>query len=269
MRLKDGTSELKSELDEGVAKAPKVSQLDRSAHQVAVPILFDEANLHPTQEVIDPANPTVKSVESGFSIIIMLVFGYLVMAVLWALLPHLVGRRQDSRTGVGPVLKAFGLIFGINALVMAVFTAISVVLGWRPDHWLVMLAVLALIAAKGAALFQFFRILFGRLVGGLFSIGFFALGLFVFGGVWPLPTIPGPLQFVHNLHPMSYARYGFIRASDGLYDARFWGSLATLLAFTEAAVVASTVIYNARRSEAATELAEDSVGEQPLSPIAR
>lgn len=276
-QLKAGSSELKTKLDEGVAKAPTVSQLERSAQQMAVPIIFDEANLHPTQELVDPANPTVKSVESGFSIIIMLVFGYLVMAVLSALLPHVVGRRSESRTGAGPVLRAFALIFGINLLVMGMFTALSVVLGWRPDNWLAMGGVIALIAASGAAMFQLFRIIFGRLVGGLFSVGFFALGLFVFGGVWPLPTVPAPLQFLHVLHPMSHARYAFIRATDGLYDGRFWVGLIVLLAVTAVSLIISILIYNARRNGAAHELGEDQletantrrIGEEPLAPVIR
>ncbi|WP_311197686.1 hypothetical protein [Corynebacterium sanguinis] len=277
-QLKDGSGELKSKLDEGAAQAPVVSYVDRSAQQMAVPIIFEEANMHPTQELVDPANPTVKSIESGFSIIIMLVFGYLVMAILSALLPHLVGRRSESRTGAGPVLRALAMIFGINLLVMGIFTALSVVLGWRPDNWLSMGAVILLIAASGAAMFQLFRILFGRLVGGLFSIGVFALGLFVFGGVWPLPTIPGPLQFMHNLHPMSYARYAFIRATDGLYDGRYWASLLVLLAVTVLAAIASIIIYNVRRQGVAQALEEDEVvvtttdrrvGEVPLDPIIR
>ncbi|WP_235840647.1 YhgE/Pip family protein [Corynebacterium liangguodongii] len=277
-QLKDGTSELKAKLDEGAAKAPTVPQLDRSAHQMAVPIVFDEANLHPVQELVDPANPTVKSIESGFSLIVILVFGYLIMAVLSALLPHVVGRRSESKTGAGPVLRAFGLIFGINLLIVGVFTAIAVLTGWRPAHWGSMAVVLALIAANGAAMFQFFRILFGRLIGGLFSIGFFALGLFVFGGVWPLPTIPGPLQFIHNLHPMSHARYGFIRAVEGIYDGRFYAALAVLAILSAVSLVLSILIYNARRSGSAQALAEDNLvvaaaerrpGEEPVDSIVR
>ncbi|WJY67564.1 YhgE/Pip family protein [Corynebacterium auris] len=270
-QLKDGSTELSDKLVEGAENAPVVSKLSDSARQMAVPIIFEEANMHPTQAVVDESNPTVKTVESGFSLIIMLIFGYLVMAVLSALLPHIVGRRSDSRTDAGPVLRAFGLIFLINLGVLAVFTAISVITGWRPDNWATMALVVALIAANGAALFQFFRVLFGRLVGGLFSIEFFALGLFVFGGVWPLPTIPGPLQFFHALHPMSYARYAFIRATDGIYDSTFWVALVVLLAFIVVPLIASVVIYNARRHGAAEELEEDRrekrLGEEPLTSV--
>ncbi|SDS34486.1 YhgE/Pip domain-containing protein [Corynebacterium timonense] len=270
-QLKDGSGELSERLVEGAENAPVVSHLDDSARQMAVPILFEEANLHPTQGLVDESNPTVKTVESGFSLIVMLIFGYLVMAVLSALLPHVVGRRADSRTAAGPVLRAFGLIFLINLAVLGVFTAISVLTGWRPDNWATMAVVVAFIAANGAALFQFFRVLFGRLVGGLFSVGFFALGLFVFGGVWPVPTIPGPLQFFHALHPMSYARDAFMRATDGIYDGTFWVALVVLLGFIVVPLIASVVIYNARRHGAATELEEDRretrLGEEPLASV--
>ena len=273
-QLKDGSTELNQKLTEGAENAPVVSRVPESAHQMAVPIVFEEANMHPAQGLVDESNPTEKKIESGFSLIVMLIFGYLVMAVLAALLPHVVGRRSESRTGAGPVLRAFGLMFLINLGIMAVFTAISVLTGWRPHNWASMGLVIALIAANGAALFQFFRVLFGRLVGGLFSVGFFALGLFVFGGVWPLATIPGPLQFFHALHPMSYARNAFVRSTDGLYDHTYWIGLAVLAGTTIVAALASIIIYNARRKGGATQLQEERVaehesrlGEEPLTSV--
>ncbi|WP_115685102.1 YhgE/Pip domain-containing protein [Corynebacterium senegalense] len=273
-QLKDGSTELSDKLKEGAESAPVVSRVPDSARQMAVPIVFEEANMHPTQGLVDESNPTVKKIESGFSLIVMLIFGYLVMAVLSALLPHVVGRRAESRTPLGPVLRAFGLMFLINLGVMAVFTAISVLTGWRPANWLAMGTVIALIAANGAAMYQFFRVLFGRLVGGMFSVGFFALGLFVFGGVWPISTIPAPLQFFHTVHPMSYARYAFMRATDGLYDGTFWTALAVLFTFSIVALALSVTIYNARRHGAAVELEEDRrlgreprLGEEPVTSV--
>ncbi|MEX3504746.1 YhgE/Pip family protein [Corynebacterium sp. LK2510] len=273
-QLKEGSSELNAKLQEGARNAPTVSKVPESARQMAVPILFEEANMHPTQGLIDESNPTEKRIESGFSMIVMLIFGYLVMAVLSALLPHVVGRRSESRTAAGPVLRAFGLMTLANAAVLAMFTAISILTGWRPANWLAMGVVIALVAVNGAALFQFFRILFGRLVGALFSVGFFALGLFVFGGVWPLPTIPAPLQLFHALHPMSYARDAFMRATDGLFDSSYWIGLIVLAGSALLAVVASTLIYNARRSGQAKELEghrlpqrEERLGEEPFTSI--
>ena len=83
---------------------------------------------------------------------------------------------------------------------------------------------------------------------------------------------------MHNLHPMSYARYAFIRATDGLYDGRYWASLLVLLAVTVLAAIASIIIYNVRRQGVAQALEEDEVvvtttdrrvGEEPLDPIIR
>ena len=77
---------------------------------------------------------------------------------------------------------------------------------------------------------------------------------------------------------MSYARFAFMRATDGLYDSTFVIAIVALIAFTLAALAASIAIYNTRRHGAAGELAEDGlkledtnvrVGEQPLSPIVR
>ena len=148
-------------------------------------------------------------------------------------------------------------------------------LGWSPDNWAVTIGVLALTAITGSAVFQFLRILFGRMYGGVFSLGLFALGLFVFGGIWPLDTTPGPLRMLHSFHPMSYTRDAFMRATDGLYDATFWGGLGGLLVFALLSTGLSLVIYASRRRGAATELEEEveyvnkaRLGEEPAT-IAR
>ncbi|WP_049150343.1 YhgE/Pip domain-containing protein [Corynebacterium propinquum] len=274
-RLKDGTSELSTKLADGAAKAPNITKPEDSASNIAVPINFTASNEHPVQTVADESDPTVKNITAGAAILVIVVFGYLAMALLSTLLPHIVGKRANSYTVLGPVLRALGLISLVNFAVIGFFAGFSVALGWSPDNWAIAIGVLALTAITGSAVFQFLRILFGRMYGGVFSLGLFALGLFVFGGIWPLDTTPGPLRMLHSFHPMSYTRDAFMRATDGLYDATFWGGLGGLLVFALLSTGLSLVIYASRRRGAATELEEEveyvkkaRLGEEPAT-IAR
>ncbi|MBP3949055.1 YhgE/Pip domain-containing protein [Corynebacterium sp. Marseille-P3884] len=247
-RLKDGSEELSTKLDEGAGRAPKVKAMDKSSEQIAVPIIFDEANLHPTQVVVDPADPTKKEPSSGFSILGLIVINFLLMAVVSILLPHAIGRRHKASGAAGPVLSAWARMLGINVALTALLGFVSITLGWRPENWFIIGAALLLIDVAGTTIFQFFRVLFGRVVGAMFNIGFFALGLFVSSAVWPLSTLPAPLAFMNPLHPMSHARNLFVRSVDGIYDGTFWIAIVVLLVFTALALGASIVIYDARRN---------------------
>ena len=246
-RLKDGSNELSTKLGDGAKQAPAVKSLDASSEQIAVPILFQEENLHPTQVVVDPADPTVKKPSSGFSILGLIVINFLLMAVVSILLPHAIGRRHKASGPVGPVMNAWVRMFGINVGLTALLTFVSASLGWRPSSWIVAILALLVIDAAGTSIFQFFRILFGRVVGALFNVGFFAMGLFVAGAVWPLSTLPAPLAALNPLHPMSHARNLFVRSVDGIYDGTFWLAFIVLVVAGLAAVGASIVIYDARR----------------------
>ncbi len=246
-QLKDGSTELSTKLADGAKKAPEVKNMEKSSDQIAVPIIFDEANLHPTQVLVDPENPTQKTPSSGFSILGLIVINFLLMAVVSILLPHAIGRRHRASGAAGPVLSAWATMLGINVALTALLAFVSITLGWRPENWFVIGGALLLIDIAGTSIFQFFRILFGRAVGAMFNVGFFALGLFVSGAVWPLSTLPAPLAFMNPLHPMSHARNLFVRSVDGIYDSTFWTGIAVLLVFSLLAVGASILIYDARR----------------------
>lgn len=246
-QLKDGSEELSTKLADGAKRAPEVKNMEKSSDQIAVPIIFDEANLHPTQVVVDPENPTQKEPSSGFSILGLIVINFLLMAVVSILLPHAIGRRHKASGATGPVFSAWATMLGINVALTALLAFVSITLGWRPENWFVIGAALLLIDIAGTSIFQFFRILFGRVIGAMFNIGFFALGLFVSGAVWPLSTLPAPLAFMNPLHPMSHARNLFVRSVDGIYDSTFWTGIIVLLVFSVLAVGVSILIYDARR----------------------
>ncbi|MCQ4619368.1 YhgE/Pip domain-containing protein [Corynebacterium sp. CCUG 59401] len=246
-RLNDGSNELSTKLGDGAQRAPEVKDMDKSSDQIAVPIAFMEANEHPTQLVVDEADPTVKEPSSGFSIIGLIVINFMLMAVMSILLPHAIGRRHKASGATGPVLSAWLSNFGVNVALTALLAFVSITLGWRPESWPVMIMTLLLIDVMGTSVFQFFRILFGRVVGAMFNIGFFALGLFTSGSVWPLSTLPAPLAALNPFHPMSHARNLFVRSVDGIYDSAFWTGLIVLVVVSLLAIAGSIVIYNARR----------------------
>lgn len=282
VRLKDGSHELSTKLGDGAERAPEVKDMEKSSNQIAVPIVFEESNEHPTQVVVDEADPTVKEPSSGFSLLGLIVINFMLMAVVSILLPHAIGRRHKASGAAGPVLSAWLTNLLVNIALTSLLAFVSITLGWRPQSWFVMVLSLLLIDVMGTSVFQFFRILFGRVIGAMFNVGFFALGLFTSGAVWPLSTIPAPLAAMNPLHPMGHARNLFVRSVDGIYDNAFWTAIIVLLVFTVFSLGASILIYDARRkalhikdpneNERQRERLEREVrevrgGEEPLQPV--
>lgn len=246
-QLKEGSNELATKLADGAAKAPSISQPDTSAQNMAVPINFTSSNVHPVQTVVNPIDPTQKNITGGASMLFVLVFGFLVMLLLAMTLPYYLGRRSGAASSpVRGVLAAFGVVAGLNFLVLGFMAFMSATVGWSPASWPMMILVIAAIAAVGAATYQFFLVTFGRKIGAIFSVGAFALGIMVFGGVWPVAAIPRPLSMLHPFHPMSYAKNAFTRATDGIHDGTFWAGIAVLFIVTALALVASCVVFRAR-----------------------
>ena len=246
-QLKSGSNELATKLADGAAKAPTVPQPDTSAQNMAVPINFTESTVHPVQTVVNPLDPTRKDITGGVSMLLVLVFGFLVMLLVAMTLPYYLGRRNGTAASpVCGILAAFGVVAGLNFLVLAFMAIMSATLGWRPESWPMIVLVIAAIAAVGAATYQFFLVTFGRKIGAVFSVGAFALGVMVFGGVWPVAAIPRPLSMLHPFHPMTYAKNAFTRATDGIHDGTFVAGIAVLLIVTVLALVASCLVFRAR-----------------------
>ncbi|KQB84468.1 YhgE/Pip family protein [Corynebacterium oculi] len=225
-QLKDGTVQLSTGLAEGSKQAPKINAVPLSAKQIAAPILYDAQNNHAVQTQVDVHDPTSLTLSGGVSMILILVFGFLLMAFASILLPDLIGRKRSTAL---PAVKAFLLTSAVNMAILLILAGLSATMGWKPLHWGATLFIFALMAMCGAAVYQFFRVLFGRLVGGIFALGFLGYGAFSFGGVWPLELTPSALRIFHGVHPMTYARYGFIRATDGALDGTFWLGVAGLV----------------------------------------
>ncbi|WP_018119176.1 YhgE/Pip domain-containing protein [Corynebacterium mastitidis] len=245
-QLKDGAGQLSSGLSEGAKQAPRINAVPLSAKQIAAPILYDSTNNHAVQTQVDLHDPTSQTLSGGVSIILVLVFGFLFMALASILLPEILGRMRQ-RPAL-PAVKAFALVSAVNMAILLALAGVSTAVGWHPARWGAILAVFALMSMCGAAVYQFLRVLFGRLVGGIFALGFLGYGAFSFGGVWPLELTPSALRILHGVHPMSYARYAFIRATDGTLDGTFWlGVLG--MALSIALALALTLLVRAVRAK--------------------
>lgn len=225
-QLTEGTGTLSGELGKGAARAPKIDSPSLSARQIAVPIAFDETNHHAVQAVVSVDDPTVKTLSGGASMLFILVFGSVLMGVVAIAMPL---RRS--------VAHGFAEKTAINTLILFGLAGLSVVTGWAPMAWLPLAGVLIAMAAAGAAVFGLCRRVGGRLGGGVAAAAVFAIGLFSFGGVWPLATTPAALRAFHMVSPLSYARFAFTRATDGIYDPTFWLGLGGLAGFGIAALV--------------------------------
>ncbi|WP_306496353.1 YhgE/Pip family protein [Corynebacterium striatum] len=248
-RLKDGSGQLATKLGEGAEKAPRITQPDVTAQNMAVPINFTESNVHPVQTGVSAVDPTKKEITGGVSMLLVLVFGFLAMLLLAMTLPYY----------LRGILPAFALVSGINFLLLLGMALMSTLMGWHPASWPMMLGVLAAIAMVGAATYQLLLVTFGRRIGAIFAVGVFAMGVMVFGGVWPTAAIPAPLRLLHPLHPMTYAKNAFTRATDGIHDGTFAGGIMVLFSVTVLAVAASYLIFRARHHGTARLLDEHKV----------
>ncbi|QNQ90778.1 hypothetical protein GP475_09080 [Corynebacterium poyangense] len=230
-RLKEGTSLLNSGLADGAAKAPQIRNIESSSQQIAVPVNYSEDYRHPVQTLSDVHNPTSKVLSQGVTLILILVFGYLAMALVSMLAPHILGIYRH-KGAAKPVLAGFALVGLVNLIIMGLLTWTGMSLDFHPSRpWAYALAIF-MIATNGTACFQMLRVVFGQLVGAAFSLGFFAYGVFCFGGVWPSQLTPGPLRALHAFHPMSYARDAYIRAVDANIDSVYYRGIIVLGMFT-------------------------------------
>ncbi len=230
-KLKDGTSQLDAGLSEGAQQAPEIKDIEASSHQIAVPVAYEEDYRHAVQELIDEHDPTSKVLSGGVTMILILVFGYLLMALVSMLAPHILGTRKHASTLVA-VLAGFAVVGAGNTALLWLLTGAGMAAGFHIAHLGAYFLAMVLIAAHGTSIFQFLRLAFGRLAGGALALGFFAYGVFAFGGVWPIQLTPAPMRAMHSLHPMTYAKDVFVRTVDGNFDGTYYTGVVVLVVST-------------------------------------
>ncbi|MBC2681347.1 YhgE/Pip domain-containing protein [Corynebacterium sp. 4HC-13] len=96
-QLKDGTQQLATGLADGVKQAPNIKQPEVSSANMATPIDFTTDNINPVQTAISTEDPTLTKLTSGTSILLVILFAFLGMAILALMLPAVL-RRRNSRS---------------------------------------------------------------------------------------------------------------------------------------------------------------------------
>lgn len=247
--LKAGTNELYAGLAQGVEDAPLIEDLAASSTQMASPYLLAEHNMHPAQKVV--GDITEKVIAPGSSLALVVVIGFLLTAVLSMFLPVSMGRHYESRAKDAflPVLKAAGVNSAVGVLAMGIMAGVSAGIEWDPVHDLAMAGIIIVIGIMAGVAYTFYRMLFGRLVGGIASLVVFMMGLFAFGGIWPLSTTPGLFTVIHPFSPMSYARDAFTLGTDAIFNRTFWVAIIVMILMSIASVVLSGVVRYVRLGE--------------------
>ncbi|MDY2978712.1 MAG: YhgE/Pip family protein [Lawsonella sp.] len=247
--LANGTNELYAGLAQGVEDAPLIKDLAASSAQMASPYLLAEHNMHPAQKVV--GDITEKVIAPGSSLALVVVIGFLLTAVLSMFLPVSMGRHYESRAKDAflPVLKAAGVNSAVGVLAMGIMAGVSAGIEWDPVHDLAMAGIIIVIGIMAGVAYTFYRMLFGRLVGGIASLVVYMMGLFAFGGIWPLSTTPGLFTVIHPFSPMSYARDAFTLGTDAIFNRTFWAAIIVMILMSIASVVLSGVVRYVRLGE--------------------
>ncbi len=216
---------------------------------MASPYLLAEHNIHPAQKVV--GDITEKAIAPGSSLALVVVIGFLLTAVLSMFLPVSMGRRYQSRAKDAflPVLKSAAVNSTVGVLAIGIMAGVSVGIDWDPAHDLAMAGVIVVIGIMAGVAYTFYRMLFGRLVGGIASLVVYMLGLFAFGGIWPLSTTPRLFSIIHPLSPMSYARDAFTLGTDAIFNRTFWVAIIAMILMSIASVVLSGVVRYVRLGE--------------------
>jgi putative membrane protein len=150
--------------------------------------------------------------------------------------------QRSIRTAVGGWLAPalVGLV-QVAALVLVVGRGVDI----RIAHPVLAFLFLCFTSMTFVAILHALAARFGA-VGKFLGLVFMVVQLVSAGGTFPWQTLPGPLQAIHHVVPMSYAVDGLRRLLYGADLAPVTGSLAVLTAYLLGALALSTVA--ARRS---------------------
>ncbi|MEU6582364.1 YhgE/Pip domain-containing protein [Nocardia sp. NPDC046763] len=237
-QLGDGATQLDNGLRDGAAAAPHIADPNASADIMAQPVTMDIRNQEPSQLVRD-GDRSHKEIARGAGPVLVVMGSFLAAIVLWMLVRPLRGAargRSPWRRAAGPVLRGTA----VGAVCVIVLSALAAGygswLGWSPQQWPAMIAVIALVGLVAAVTAQLFVVLFGRVAGSIAAFSFYMFQIFAFGGVFPAGTTPLLFRPFKDIAPMTFARRAIIRADIALYDRMFWTSIAALLLILTAAL---------------------------------
>ncbi|WP_260684403.1 YhgE/Pip domain-containing protein [Rhodococcus sp. KBS0724] len=238
--LNAGSGELAQGLADGAAQVPQFTDDERAttANLLSAPVAVDARNNYPAAGFGPGAVPAVMSVAL-----------FLCGILTWFVVRPRRGRSLNSHTSIvreglrryripALVTLAAALILSVVALTVA---------DVDPPSVLAMVAVMILVGAAAVACGRLFTVVFGAVNGTFIALSALMIQIFAFGAVYPIEQMPAPLQWLHALMPLTWARNAMRMVLVGYYGPRFWLAVAALAALVIGAVVFT--IWWRRRQE--------------------
>ncbi len=243
-QLDTGSTELATGLTEGAAQVPQFDETQRAttAGLLAAPVAVDEKYDYPAAGFGPGAVPAVMSV-------LLFLCGILI----WFIVRPRRGRPQRVHGNVvREGVRRYRIPTAVTLVAALVASAVSLVVADAdPPSALAMTAVMILVGAAAVALGRLFTVVFGPVNGTFLALGALMIQIFAFGAVYPIEQMPAPLQWLHDLMPLTWARNAMRMVLVGYYGPRFWTAVAALAALTVVAV--GFTIWWRRRQEPAAD----------------
>ncbi|MBC9821569.1 YhgE/Pip domain-containing protein [Terrabacter sp. MAHUQ-38] len=237
-RLASGAGRLHSELARGRAAVPNPTDAQRTAT---------------ARTIGDPVDVTSSSMAAAgtygaglaplFLSLALWIGAYTLFLLVRPFSTRALATSQRSlRTALGGWLApvAVGL-----AQTVALYLVVSLALGIRVAHPVLALLFLGFVSMTFVAILHALAARLGA-VGKFIGLVFMVVQLVSAGGTFPWQTLPGPLQAIHHVVPMTYAIDGLRRLMYGAGLSPVVGDLGVLTAYLVGALAVATVA--ARRS---------------------
>jgi putative membrane protein len=209
--LNSGAGTLRDGLESGLADVPDqtADQREAAAQTISDPVALDTSAVTKASNYGAGMAPFFISLAAWIGIYaLFLIVKPLSRRALTAL------KKPFTVTTAGWLTPAI-----LGALQMtAVFGIITVALGYQVEHGWGMFGFMVLTSATFATIILALNILLGS-VGQFLGLVLMVLQLVTAGGTFPWQTLPGPLQVLHNILPMSHA-------VDGIRQLMYGGNLS-------------------------------------------
>ncbi|ORL14720.1 YhgE/Pip domain-containing protein [Prescottella equi] len=239
-QLDSGSNELATGLTDGAAQVPQFTDEERAttAGLLSAPVAVEEKYAYPAAGFGPGAVPAVMSV-----------LLFLVGILIWFVVRPRRGSPQRVHENViREGLRRYRVPALVTLVAALVATVVSLVVADAdPPSVLALAAVMILVGAAAVALGRLFTVVFGAVNGTFVALGALMIQIFAFGAVYPIEQMPAPLQWLHALMPLTWARNAMRMVLVGYYGPRFWTAVAGLVALVLVAV--AFTIWWRRRQE--------------------
>lgn len=238
--LNIGSDELARGLADGAAQVPQFTDKERAttANLLAAPVAVDARNNYPAAGFGPGAVPAVVSVAL-----------FLCGILVWFVVRPRRGRSQQVHSSpIREGLRRYRVPALVTVAAALVLTVVSLTLAKvDPPSVLALIAVMILVGAAAVASGRLFTVVCGAVNGTFVALGALMVQIFAFGAVYPIEQMPIPLQWLHALMPLTWARNALRMVLVGYYGPRFWVAVLALTALVIGAV--AFTIWWRRRQE--------------------